>query len=89
MKPNNKPAHAQPVIQLKITAMSDGSVNVNGFPNSLRACLDILHAGSQAIITHYITEAKAGNLDESNNIIPPQVLTPKAGLVDTQGRALQ
>lgn len=69
---SEKPAHPQPILQLKITAMSDGSVNVNGSPNSLRACLDVIHLGSQAIIAHYITEAKAGNLDEFNNIIPSQ-----------------
>lgn len=89
MSPNNKPAHSQPVIQIKITAMSDGNVNITGFPNNLRACLDILYAGGQAIIAHYIAEAKAGNLDEHNNIIPSQVLTPKPGLVDMQGRAIQ
>jgi hypothetical protein len=86
---NSKPVHPQPVFQIKITALSDGSVNINGFPNNLKVTLDMMTAGTQAVISHFISKAKEGNLDDNNNIIPSKILTPDKKLVNAQGRTIQ
>ena len=86
----NIPAHPQPVFQIKITALSDGSVNINGFPNSLKTTLDMMTAGTQAVISHFINKAKEGNLDDNNNIIPSKIVAlDNKKLVNAQGRTIQ
>jgi hypothetical protein len=86
---NSKQTHPQPVFQIKITALSNGSVNINGFPNSLKVTLDMITAGAQAVISHFISKAKEGNLDDNNNIIPSKILTQDKKLVNAQGRMIQ
>lgn len=69
MENKEQPAHPQPIFQCRITAMSNGSVSVAGFPSNLNAAMEIMSAATRAIAAHFITEAKAGNLDDDNTII--------------------
>jgi hypothetical protein len=90
MNNTEKPAHPQPVMQVKITAMSDGNVNVNGFPTNLSAAMQILSSATQAIVSHFMSEAKAGNVDEAGTIIPKKIIEPqKPALVGADGRPVQ
>ena len=85
-----KSAHPQPVLQAKITAMSDGSVSVNGFPSNLSTALHLITAAHNAVINHFINQAKAGNLDDNNTIIPPKIITSqKPVLIRLDGQPIQ
>lgn len=86
---NNKPVHPQPVLQTKITMMSDGSANVNNFPTNLLACLDLFFAAFKAVVMHFIEQAKAGNLDEKYTMIPKKILTKNKTLVGLDGKLVQ
>jgi hypothetical protein len=66
-----KPGHPQPVFQIRIIAMSNGSTNVNGFLSNLQLSQKIMNAAGEAIALRFIDETKAGNLNKHNNIIPP------------------
>ena len=68
------PAHPQPVIQIKITAMSDGNINVNGFPNSLLTTLDLFFAAFKAVIVQFVKTAREGNLDDEYKVIPKKII---------------
>lgn len=83
------PAHPQPVIQIKITAMSDGNVNVNGFPTSLLATLDLFFAALKAVIMQFVKTAREGNLDDEYKVIPKKIIEQDKRLVDGAGRPLQ
>lgn len=87
--PNNTPP-AQPLLQIKITAMRDGNVNVSGFPTSLPTALKLLSAAKNAVVDHFINQAKAGNLDDHNTILPKKIIeTQKPALVGPDGKPLQ
>ena len=88
-EPSQPPAHPQPVIQCRITAMSDGNVNVNGFPTTLLTFLDLFFAAFKAVIVLFIKQAKAGYLDDNNTIIPKKILTKDNNLVNISGKPLQ
>jgi len=87
-EPSQQPAHPQPVVQCRITAMSDGNVNVNGFPTNLLASLDLFFAAFKAIIVLFINQAKAGNLDHRNTIIPKKIIQQDKKLVGPDGKPL-
>lgn len=89
---NNKqpdPAHPQPIAQMKITIMNDGSVNVNGFSKDLYMALHWLSRAEVAIIDYFINKAKAGDLDDNNRVIQKKILTKDNSLVGADGRPLQ
>ena len=88
-KPQPAPAHPQPVIQIKITAMSDGNINVNGFPTSLLTTLDLIFAALKAVIIQFVKIAREGNLDDEYKIIPKKIIEQDKRLVDRAGRPLQ
>ena len=83
------PAHAQPIVQIKITAMSDGNINVNGFPTSLLTTLDLIFAAFRAIIIKFVETAREGNLDDEYKVIPKKIIEQDKRLVDGAGRPLQ
>lgn len=86
----NKPAHPQPVLQMRITAMSDGNVNVSGFPTSLRNAQNLLNMAAQATIEYFIEQAKAGNLDDNNTVIPKKIIeSKKPALVGADGKLVR
>ena len=88
---NNHPkaAHPQPILQCRITAMSDNTVNVNGFPTSLLAVFDLFFAAFKAVIMVFIARAKEGSLDDQNNIIPKKIIQQDKRLADPDGRPVQ
>ena len=85
---DQKQAHPQPIGQMKITAMSNGSVSVNGFPVDLDMARHWLNLAEKAIIDHFFKLARAGKLDENNRIIKKKVIE-HVGLVDVSGKPLQ
>jgi len=87
--PKPPPNHPQPIAQIHITAMSDGSTNITGFPTTFAVATKIMRAATDAVINHFFKEAMAGNLDENGTIIPSKIVTPNKKLVDGNGRPLQ
>ena len=85
----DKPVVPQPIAQMKITLMNNGRIAVNGFPGDLEVAQDWLSAAAKVIVRHFITCAKAGELDENNRIIEKSIIVPKKTLVDGNGRPLQ
>lgn len=89
MNNTEQPAAPQPVSQMKITAMSDGNINVTGFPTNIHAALQTIAGAMQAIARHFMSEAVAGNVDESGTIVPKKIITKDNKLVDMTGRPVQ
>ena len=85
----DKPVVPQPIAQMKITLMNNGRIAVNGFPGDLEVAQDWLSAAAKVIVRHFITCAKAGELDEHNRIIEKKIITQDKKLVDGNGRPLQ
>ena len=69
--------------------MSNGSVSVAGFPPNLNTAMEIMSAATRAIAAHFITEAKAGTLDNDNTIMPPKIISQDKNLVGMDGKPLQ
>ena len=63
--------------------MSDGELNVNGFPLSLLTTLDLFFAAFKAVIIQFVKLARAGGLDDEYKIIQQDKT-----IVDASGRAL-
>jgi len=55
-----------PVFQININVMSDGRVNVNGFPNCHTAISEIMDRAELEINRYFIELAKKGQLDKFN-----------------------
>lgn len=72
-----------------ITAKSDGSITVSNFPSMLVPALDLLFSALKIVIISFITQAKAGNLDNNNAIIPSKIIKKDKTLVDLSGKPLQ
>lgn len=75
-----KPVVPTPVVQIKITLMSDGAMNVNGFPTELEIALAIMQDAIAAIVKHFVEEAKEGKLDHDNSFMEDKILTPGNGV---------
>ena len=75
-KPIEKPVVPTPIVQIRITLMSDGAMNVNGFPTGLNAALAIMQDATAAIVKHFVEGAKEGKLDETNSFEQGRILTP-------------
>ena len=84
-----KSVHPQPVAQMRITIMNNGSVNVNGFPTDLREARHWLFMAEEAIMNYFINKAKAGELDENNRVIQKKIITKDNHLVDAAWMPLQ
>lgn len=83
-----QPAHPQPIGQMKITAMTNGSVAVNGFPVDLDMARHWLYLAEKAIIEHFFKLAREGKLDENNRITKKKIIE-HVGLIDVSGKPLQ
>ena len=75
-KPVEKPVVPTPIIQIRIILMSDGAMNVNGFPVKLETALAIMQDATTAIVKHFVKGAKEGKLDETNSFEQSRILTP-------------
>lgn len=79
---NNKPpieegpVVPQPVVQIRITLLNNGSLNVNGFPIGLDSALQIMQDAHTAIVKHFVQGAKDGKLDDTNIFIQNKIITP-------------
>jgi len=69
--------------------MDNGEVNVNGFPNNFELALSYMNAANHVIMKYFIELAKDGRLDENNNLIEKNIISPEGKLVDGNGRLLQ
>lgn len=76
LEPTNKPVVPTPIVQIRITLMSDGALNVNGFPTKLETALAIMQDAIAAIVKHFVDGAKEGKLDETNTFEQSRILTP-------------
>ena len=85
----DKPVVPRPVAQMKITLLDNGGIAVNGFPNNLESAQDWLSAAAKVVVRHFISKAKAGELDENNRIIEKSIIVPNKTLVDGNGKPLQ
>jgi len=88
-QPQTAPAHPQPVLQLKITAMSDGNVNVNNFPQNLLAAMDILFVAFKTIVVFFVNQARNGTLDDKYTVIQKKIITKDKTLVGPDGKPVQ
>lgn len=52
-----------------------------GFPNSLDAALNIMDAGKNVLVRHFIQQAKENRLNDQNVIDGGNIIVPKKGLV--------
>lgn len=80
---------SSPVIQVLISCLQNGQVQVSGFPHNMFHALDVLRAAEQAVLSHFHELAKAGKLDENLAFIQPAVITPEKTLFDSQGNVLK
>ena len=67
-----------PLLQIKITVLSNDSINVKGFPSNLGYALSIFNSAQLAVVNHFIVEASNGNLDENNTKINIKSLNKKS-----------
>ena len=85
----DKPVVPQPIAQMKITLLDNGGIAVNGFPSNLEVAQEWLSAAAKVVVRHFISKAKAGELDEHNRIIEKTIIVPNKTLVDGNGKPLQ
>lgn len=84
MDDNNSPKQPivpHPVMQMKITALSDGSVAVNGIPNNPNTALQLIAGATAAITNLFIGKAKEGQLDDANNLVESKIITPDKKII--------
>ena len=76
-----KKAAEQPKIVGRLTAtfMSNGDISVQGFPTNLRVASAWIGGIIEAVTHHYITEAKAGRVNEKDEIVSSPLIVPKGG----------
>ena len=70
-----------PLMQMKITLLSNQTISVNGIPQDLNTALDILAGASKAVVLHFVRRAKEGKLDDKNRIVQDKILMPDNKLV--------
>ena len=85
----DKLAHPQPISQIRITFMSNGEVNINGFPNGFELAFSHMTAATHAIMKYFIELAKAGELDKDNNKIENKIRMPDTRIIGRDGKPLQ
>ncbi len=72
----DKPVVPTPIVQIRITLLSNGALNVNGFPTKLETALAIMQDATAAIVKHFVEGAKEGKLGEDNSFEQSRILTP-------------
>ncbi len=73
-----------PLFQVRITALSDGSINVMGFPKDLNAALSIMDQGKNTVVQYFIQQAKENRLNDRNVVDGGNIIVPKKGLLKLQ-----
>ena len=74
--PLKQPAVPHPVMQMKITALSDGTIAVNGIPHNPNTALQLIAGATGAITNFFMNKAKEGKLDDKNNLIESKIISP-------------
>lgn len=82
-------APAKTIGVVTLTSKSDGSLTITNFPSMLIPALDLLFSALKIVIISFITQAKAGNLDNNNAVIPSKIIKKDKTLVDLSGKPLQ
>lgn len=77
-KSNTPPA---PLFQVRITGLSDGSINVMGFPNDLNMALSIMDQAKNTVVKYFIQHAKENRLNDRNVVDGGNIIVPKKGIV--------
>ena len=73
-----------PLMQVRVNLLSDGSINVMGFPNDHTAASEILEKAMRVVNQYFIELAKKGQLDDFNckkeGILVPdkRIIMPRA-----------
>jgi hypothetical protein len=69
MSKNTKPEQPAPfpVFQITITAMSNGQINVNNFPESYSEAMKVFHAAQHAVVRHFF-QGIADNRYDANGV---------------------
>lgn len=71
-----KPVMPIPVHRLVLTVFDNGKLSVAGIPPSLRVAIGMLYDANLTISTHFVEKAKAGELDENNNLVMSDIIKP-------------
>jgi len=83
-----QPKGVAPIGAIKIIIMSDGGVQVNGFPQDLHVAQSWMDAAKRAIVNYFIDKAKRGELNEKG-IVEKKILTRDRSLIGADGKRLQ
>lgn len=70
-----------PLFQVRITVLSDGGINVMGFPKDLNAALSIMDQGKNTVVKWFIQQAKENRLNNRNVVDGGNIIVPKKGIV--------
>ena len=89
MPKNAKEQQPVPIGAMKVIVMSDGSVNVDGFPTDLHVAISWMDSATRAVINYFIDKAKRGKLDSNNRVEQKKILTKDKRLVGADGKVLQ
>jgi len=66
-----------PLYSIRINFFSDGSLNVNGFPNSLDMALSSMDQAKNTVIKYFIKAAKENRLNDQNIVDGGNIVVPK------------
>lgn len=80
-KVNNKPIGPAPGIHVRINVMTDGSINVNGFPKDHEMTSEIFEKAQRVVNKYFIELAKQGKLDDFNRVKTSNILMPNKRIV--------
>ena len=75
-----KPAPV-PVCQIRINFLSNGSVNVQGFPNNLDMALNLIDQAKNIVVKWFIQKAKENRLNDKNTVDAGNIVVPKGVLI--------
>ena len=81
IKAEKKAAGPKIVGKLTATFMSNGDISVQGFPTNLRIASAWIGGIIEAVTHHYITEAKAGRVNEKDEIVSSPLIVPSGGTI--------
>ena len=67
--------------KIKIIAMEDGSLKVNGIPGNPETALNVMHAAIHHMMIFFLKSAAKGTLrvEEKSAIIKPSLVIPMSG----------
>lgn len=71
-----KPVIPVPVHRLVLTVFNNGKMSVAGIPPSLKVAIGMLYDANVSICNHFVEKAKAGELDENNDLIKSNIVKP-------------